>query len=130
MVSRSDSSQQYLFRTKEQRTKTGGEDVRLVSLERFDIPARIVLTIVAAVLLIVPVAVLLKLQPTSREDFSRKADYQLFTVFFFTMLFSASYAIFTKARRQEVFGATAAYTAVLVVFLGNVSNMIATGNNG
>ena len=130
MPSVSDSSQQYLFRTKEQRTKSGNENVRLTSRDRFDILVRIVLTFVAAVLLIVPVAVLFKLQPTSRADFPRKTNYQLLTVFFFTMLFSTSCSVFTRARRQEVFGATAAYSAVLVVFLGNASNVIATGYNG
>ncbi len=111
-----------LFRNKEQRTKTGGADLRLVAANRLDILVRTVLTLVAALLLLIPVAVLFALQPTSRADFRRKVIYQLLNVFVFTMLFSASCSIFTKARRQEVFAATAAYSAVLVVFLGNTSN--------
>jgi lipopolysaccharide export LptBFGC system permease protein LptF len=40
-------------------------------------------------------------------------------VLIFTLFFSAALSLFTKATRQEVFAATAAYCAVLVVFLGN-----------
>jgi hypothetical protein len=86
---------------------------------------RIVLTLVAAVLLLIPVAVLFRLMPTSPEDFRLKTNLQMVTVFLFTLVFSLSCSIFTKARRQEVFAATAAYSAVLVVFLGNASNGLA-----
>lgn len=36
----------------------------------------------------------------------------------FAGLFGAWIAIFTSARRSEIFGATAAYAAVLIVFVG------------
>jgi Co/Zn/Cd efflux system component len=37
----------------------------------------------------------------------------------FTLLFAASVGILTNARRAEIFGSTAAYAAVLVVFVSN-----------
>lgn len=114
-----------IFRKEEQRIKTGDEQLQLLSADRFDILVRIILTLVAAILLLIPVFVLFKLQPTSRADFRRNSNHQILTVFAFTLLFSASCSIFTKARRQEVFAATAAYGAVLVVFLGNASNVLA-----
>lgn len=41
----------------------------------------------------------------------------------FTSLFAATLTVFSNARRAEMFAATAAYAAVLVVFLsGNLSN--------
>jgi hypothetical protein len=43
-----------------------------------------------------------------------------------TVAFAGSLALFTNARRQDVFAATAAYAAVLVVF---VSGNLATGSD-
>lgn len=37
----------------------------------------------------------------------------------FTLLFAGLVAVLTNARRAEVFGATAAYAAVLVVFVSS-----------
>ena len=86
---------------------------------------RLVITVLAAILLLVPVFILFELQPKHRSEYKRKSTFQIVVVFVFTMLFSASCSIFTKARKQEVFAATAAYCAVLVVFLGNTSNALA-----
>lgn len=38
----------------------------------------------------------------------------------FTLLFAAAMSLLTKARRHELFATTAAYCAILVVFLTNV----------
>jgi hypothetical protein len=38
----------------------------------------------------------------------------------FALAFATAVSLFTSARRQEVFAATAAYCAVLVVFIGNL----------
>lgn len=37
----------------------------------------------------------------------------------FTLLFSAAMSMLTKAARHELFAASAAYCAILVVFIGN-----------
>ncbi|KAL8859136.1 MAG: hypothetical protein Q9178_004399 [Gyalolechia marmorata] len=113
---------QFVFRTKEQKIVTGHENVSLFDPHRLDIFLRVVLTILAAILLLIPVLILFKLQPASADEVRRKGKYQVLTIFVFTMIFSASCSVFTKARRQEVFTATAAYCAVLVVFLGNTLN--------
>ena len=98
----------------------------MVSLDRLDNVLRAVITLLAAILLLVPVFVLFKLQPVDKSEIERRSNYQILTIFIFTLLFSASCSIFTQAKKQEVFTATAAYSAVLVVFLGNTSNMYLT----
>ncbi|KAL8701092.1 MAG: hypothetical protein Q9224_000662 [Gallowayella concinna] len=114
---------QYVFRTKEQEIVSGQEDITLFDPHRLDIFLRSILTILAAALLLAPVLILFKLQPSKTDDdVPRSSKFQILTIFFFTLLFSASCSVFTKARRQEVFTATAAYCAVLVVFLGNTLN--------
>ena len=125
----SNAREQTLFRTHEQKIKTGDEALHLVSLDRLDNVLRAVVTILAAVLLLVPVFVLFKLQPTNKSEVERKGNYQILTIFIFTLLFSAACSIFTQAKKQEVFTATAAYSAVLVVFLGNTSNVLVTTDN-
>ena len=116
---------QAVFRDREQKIISGAEDITLLSPRRIDVLLRIVLTILAAALLLIPVLILFKNQPTSPSEIQQKGKIQILTVFLFTLAFSASCSIFTKAKRQEVFTATAAYCAVLVVFLGNTSNVVA-----
>ena len=118
----------FVFRDKEQATMAGEEPIQLLSPRRFDILLRMVLTIIAAVLLLAPVSILFELQPSSQAEAKRMGNYQILTIFLFTLLFSASCSIFTRARRQEVFTATAAYCAVLVVFLGNTTNVVVATN--
>jgi hypothetical protein len=38
----------------------------------------------------------------------------------FALIFATAVTLCTNARRQDVFAATAAYCAVLVVFIGNI----------
>lgn len=85
---------------------------------------RAIITVIASGLLLIPVIILLKLQPTTQAEMQRSGNVQFLVILAFTLLFSASCSIFTRARKQEVFSATAAYAAVLVIFLGNAS-----GNN-
>ncbi|KAL8683377.1 MAG: hypothetical protein Q9186_000639 [Xanthomendoza sp. 1 TL-2023] len=119
---------QYVFRTKEQKIVSGQEDITLFDPHRLDIFLRSILTILAAALLLAPVLILFKLQPSKTDDdVPRSSKFQILTIFLFTLLFSASCSVFTKARRQEVFTATAAYCAVLVVFLGNTLNASSRG---
>ena len=120
--------EQALFRTPEQKIKTGSlPHLNLVSPERFDAFLRAILTFLAANLLLVPVIILFELQPTNKAQIKSQGRFQILVVFLFTLAFSACCSIFTKARKQEVFTATAAYSAVLVVFLGNTSTI--SGSN-
>lgn len=102
----------------------------MLSAARLDKLTRMVLTMTAALVLLFPVYALFRLQPTSRADFHNRSTQQIATVFVFTMIFSVGVSLFTKARRQEVFTATAAYCAVLVVFLGNTSSILMAQNIG
>ena len=121
--------EQALFRTPEQKIKTGSlPHLNLVSPERFDAFLRTILTFLAANLLLVPVIILFELQPTNKAQIKSQGRFQILVVFLFTMAFSACCSIFTKARKQEVFTATAAYSAVLVVFLGNTSSIAASNS--
>ncbi|KAF2107287.1 hypothetical protein BDV96DRAFT_506453 [Lophiotrema nucula] len=72
-------------------------------------------TLLAAVLLIGAIVVLYKVQPPK---------WRLGLIAAFTSLFAGSVGLLTNARRAELFGATAAYAAVLVVFVsGNLGEV-------
>jgi MFS superfamily sulfate permease-like transporter len=76
-------------------------------------------TAVAAVLLIGPILALY---------FITDPDARLGLVIAFIVLFAAALAVSTGASRDSIFGATAAYTAVLVVFVsGDLGNAKAKG---
>lgn len=122
---------QAIFRSRDQKIKTGSlPNLNLVSPERFDALLRALLTVLAAAQLLIPVLILFELQPNSQAQARQRSRYQILTIFAATLIFSASCSIFTKARKQEVFAATVAYCAVLVVFLGNASNVMTTSSNG
>ena len=110
------TSQKAFFQNSEQKAKTGNEELNLLSADQLDILLRIVIAMIAAMLLLVPGFVLFRLQPTSREEYERKSNYQILTIFVFTLAFSTSCSMSTKARGQVIFIATAAYSAVLAMF--------------
>jgi hypothetical protein len=56
-----------------------------------------------------------------------KFERELVVMTVFTAVFGIWVAIFTSARRAEIFGATAAYAAVLIVFVGNNASTSAPG---
>lgn len=120
---------QALFRTREQKTQTGSEaGFHLISQHRLDVFIRIIVIIVSSVLLLIPVFILFSLSPNTQADAQHQGNLQILTIFIFTIVFSGSCSIFTQAKRQEVFAATAAYCAVLVVFLGNSTNVTMVAN--
>lgn len=67
-------------------------------------------TVIAAILLLGAIVVL---------RLSKEENTQLGLIAMFTVLFAASVGILTNARRAEIFAATAAYAAVLVVFVSS-----------
>ncbi|KAF2107044.1 hypothetical protein BDV96DRAFT_506785, partial [Lophiotrema nucula] len=93
-------------------TTTSDKLVRLYSKKRIDIFSRLIITFLAVVLLMAPVIALL----STKE----MRGVKILIIFLFTMAFSVALSLCTKAKRHEVFAATAAYCAVLVVFLGNL----------
>lgn len=74
--------------------------MHLYSKERLDIFIRLVITLLAVTLLMAPVVVLFSVPEHS--------GVKIGVVLLFTFFFSAALSIFTKAKRQEVFAATAA----------------------
>lgn len=102
-----------LFRTKSQRQRTGREHdhINLVSHERLNAVTSIFITVIATALLLAPTAIL--------HEMPAKGLPQIGVIFGFVLLFALCCAVFTCAKKQEIFMATAAYAAVLVVFLGN-----------
>lgn len=90
----------YILSSAEERKKTDDEYVQLYSKKRVDLLVRLILTIFTVVLLMAPTAVLF-LVP-------EHAVVKLVVIVIFTMLFSAALGVFTKAKRHEMFAATAA----------------------
>ncbi len=99
---------------------TGREKIQLLSPHRLDVLLRGIITVLAPLLLLIPVWLLVKYQGQPKAQFG--------IILFSTIVFSLCCSVITKARRQEVFTATAAYSAVLVVFLGNTASLMASSN--
>jgi hypothetical protein len=77
----------------------------------------VIITLLIFVLLVLPVVAMYKLTSIRKPTFDSVG-----ILVVFTLLFSAAMSLVTKAKRHELFGASAAYCAVLVVFISNFSN--------
>ena len=78
----------------------------------------LIITLVILILLIVPIVILYHL--TEKKGVSGTNFVCIGVLLAFTLAFSACISLFTRARRHEILAASAAYCAVLVVFIGNV----------
>ncbi|KAJ8112314.1 hypothetical protein OPT61_g5297 [Boeremia exigua] len=113
------------FRTPELAAKTQNTDVSLYSATRIDKMVNIFITFVIFVLLVVPIVTMYKLTSTIDIDgtspavASKNTFNAVGVLIVFTLLFSAALSVLTKAARHEMFAASAAYCAILVVFIGN-----------
>ncbi|KAL8816851.1 MAG: hypothetical protein Q9191_008253 [Dirinaria sp. TL-2023a] len=114
-----------VFQNREEKIITGDmPDLYLLSPYRLDVLLRALSTIMATALLLLPIFILYRFQPMYEPELKSRGKIQFLTIIAFTLAFSTAVSVFTRAKRQEVFAATAAYCAVLVVFLGNTSNVI------
>jgi hypothetical protein len=77
-----------------------------------DTIARMVLSVLAAIVLLAPMFAL---------SYISSKGYQLMTTSLFVLLFAAVLSLSSKATNQELIVAVAAYTAVLVVFIGQAA---------
>ncbi|KAH9908475.1 hypothetical protein F4778DRAFT_717352 [Xylariomycetidae sp. FL2044] len=77
---------------------------------RLQLAASFITTFFAAVLLFLPIFILQRLSPSQPNT-------TLGLIAMFVALFAVAIVVMTNARRAEVFGACAAYAAVLVVFV-------------
>jgi amino acid permease len=110
---------QKIFTTKELRDKTNDEAIRYYSQSRIEKLVGVIITLIIFVLLVLPVVAMYKL--TSIGDRNSTFD-AVGILVVFTLLFSAAMSLLTKAKRHELFAASAAYCALLVVFISNYSN--------
>jgi hypothetical protein len=118
--------------------KTDDAKVAFYSSSRIDKLVNILITFVIFILLVIPVVVLYHLTSTSAisnladlkaanatvpasavDDYNRDTFNAVGVLIVFTLLFSAAMSLLTKAARHELFAASAAYCAILVVFIGN-----------
>ncbi|KAL1606520.1 hypothetical protein SLS60_003925 [Paraconiothyrium brasiliense] len=109
----------WLFATKELREKTDDKHVFFYSHHRIEKLVGLVITFIIFILLILPVVAMYNLTSIGNRDSTLDAVGILVV---FTLLFSAAMSLLTKAKRHELFAASAAYCAVLVVFISNFNN--------
>ncbi|KAH7138315.1 hypothetical protein B0J11DRAFT_423338 [Dendryphion nanum] len=131
------------FRTPELRAKTDNKYISYYSSTRIDKLINILITFVIFILLIIPVVTMYHLTSTTMiglpddnqngtaitnietrtsqsAPFNQRDTFNAVGVLIvFTLLFSAAMSMLTKAARHELFAASAAYCAILVVFIGN-----------
>jgi len=107
-----------MFMTPELREKTSDQAVNYYAPERVDKLVNAIITAVIFVLLILPVVAMYQLSNVSQ----RASPFEAIGILIvFTLLFGMAMSSLTKATRQELFAASAAYCAVLVVFISNFS---------
>jgi hypothetical protein len=107
-----------MFVTPELRQKTSDKRLTYYSSKRVDKLVNVIITTVIFVLLILPVVAMYELSSVSQ----RASPFEAIGILIvFTLLFGMAMSGLTKATRQELFAASAAYCAVLVVFISNFS---------
>ena len=89
---------------------------------RVDVFVSLIITLVIFVLLVLPVLAMYKL--TIYGNQSHPTIKAIGVLIGFTLLFSGSMSLLTKARRHELFAASCAYAAVLVVFISNFGDTL------
>ncbi|KAF2002301.1 hypothetical protein P154DRAFT_618706 [Amniculicola lignicola CBS 123094] len=111
-----------LFTTPELRKKSTSDTIFYYSPSRIEQFVCLIITFIIFVLLVLPVVAMYKLTYVGNRNNLFDAIGILVA---FTLLFSAAMGMLTKAKRHELFAASAAYCAVLVVFISNFD-----GQNG
>jgi len=100
-----------LFVSKEDQAKTQDYFIHYYSHGRLEAVMKTLIAFASTVLLLVPIYLLVKL--------GMGVTLMTTVVLVFVLIFAAAVSTFTNASRQEVFAATAAYSAVLVTFVAN-----------
>ncbi|RMX73599.1 hypothetical protein D0869_13441 [Hortaea werneckii] len=101
---------------RELQEKTSDSRLQYYAPARVDKLVGFIITGVIFMLLILPVVALYELSNVGRRESPFEA---IGILIIFTLLFAAAMSALTKATRQELFAASAAYCAVLVVFISN-----------
>jgi uncharacterized membrane protein len=103
---------QTIFVSPDDRAKTSDPHVHYYSADRLGTVIKVIIAVASTALLLVPIYIFLTCSISARLMAS--------ITLMFALAFATAVSVFTSAKRQEVFGATAAYCAVLVVFIGNI----------
>ncbi|KAL9121411.1 MAG: hypothetical protein Q9187_002037 [Circinaria calcarea] len=110
-----------LFVAPELRDKTLDKNMHYYTRSRVDKLIGLIITTIVFVLLILPVVAMYQLRAIKQTPQSTFSAVGVLIVF--TLLFSATMSFVTKAQRHELFASSAAYCAVLVVFISNFGNL-------
>jgi uncharacterized membrane protein len=105
-------SRQTIFVSKEDQAKTTDPHIHYYSEDRMGAFIKVIIAVASTALLLIPIYIFL----TCSISLQLMATITLI----FALIFATAVSVFTSANRQEVFAATAAYCAVLVVFIGNI----------
>ncbi|TKA82965.1 hypothetical protein B0A55_01562 [Friedmanniomyces simplex] len=106
-----------MFITEELRHKTDNLRIHYYAPQRVDTLVNLIITAIIFILLVVPVVLMCKVAGAGGGSTSPFESIAILIVF--TLLFGFAMSALTTAKRQELFAASAAYCAVLVVFVGN-----------
>lgn len=110
-----------IFCTPDLLDKTSDKHVYYFSPSRVEKLVGFIITSVIFILLVLPVVAMYHL--TSFGNTNTQCMFSAIGVLIvFTLLFSAAMSLLTKAKRHELFAASAAYCAVLVVFITNFNS--------
>ncbi|KAF2162261.1 hypothetical protein M409DRAFT_27264 [Zasmidium cellare ATCC 36951] len=114
-----------IFRTPELKAKTASKRIHYYAPNRLDILVNTIITFIIFTLMVLPVLSLFQVSNNGAAT-----PYQAIGVLIvFTLLFGCAMSSLTKATRHELFAASAAYCAVLVVFISNFAPSF-QGDNG
>lgn len=111
---------EWAFCSEETKKKSRDKDSVYYTRTRIDRLVASIITIMILALLVIPIYVLYHLTNDGVQGPKNTASC-IGVLLVFTLAFSAVLSLFTRARRHEILAAAAAYCAVLVVFLQNVS---------
>ena len=112
------NEQQWMFCTDDLLRKTSDKKLYYFSPNRVSKLVNLMITTVILALLAAPV---LSMYHLSSQKTSKTVFEAIGVLMIFTMLFAAAMSLLTKAKRHELFAASAAYCAVLVVFIGSTN---------
>ncbi|KAF4624918.1 hypothetical protein G7Y89_g13250 [Cudoniella acicularis] len=101
-----------IFVTDADAKKTTNKKVHYYSSERLNATIKILIAVTSATLLLIPIFLFLSINLTPKTMAALTLA--------FSFVFATIISVTTTATRQEVFAGTAAYCAVLVVFIGNL----------
>ncbi|KXS97531.1 hypothetical protein AC578_4595 [Pseudocercospora eumusae] len=107
---------QRLFLTQELRDKTESKYINYFSPAKIDALVNVIITMVIFILLVLPVIIMYRVTEMGKSQSPLDA---IGVLIVFTLIFGMAVSALTTAKRHELFGASAAYAAVLVVFIGN-----------